>query len=197
MFGKKQLKIEIIKRLGTALIFLVIILAAIYILSGQIVRISRDITQNRTAITILENKGQVAEELKSNFAAIGDGDKKIEEAFIEAGDIAKFINELEGIAKGNKLEQSLRFSTPVPLKTTTTPDEPVKTLNLTKVDYTINLQGDVASLNQYLQDLEKAPYFSSTASINVVLLPTVTNPVSTTANWKASVSIEAQLYLKQ
>ena len=159
MFGKKQLKIEIIKRLGGALIFLIIILAAIYVLSEQIVRISRDITQNRTAITILENKGQIAAELKSNFAAIGDGDKKIEEAFIEAGDIVKFINELESIAKENKLEQSLRFGTPVSLGTTTTPDETSKALELTKVNYTINLQGDVASFNQYLQELEKASYF--------------------------------------
>src|SRR3990167_8824850 len=157
MFGKKQLKLGIVKRLGGALIFLIMVLGATYTLSGRIAKISHDATENRTAITILESKGRVAEELKKNFTAIGDGDKKIEEAFIEAGDIVKFINELEGIAKENKLEQSLRFGTPVSLGTTTTPDETSKALELTKVNYTINLQGDVASFNQYLQELEKAP----------------------------------------
>lgn len=192
MFGKKQLKLGIIKRLGGALIFLIMVLGANYILSGRIVKISHDATENRTAITILENKGRVAEELGNNFIAIGDGDKKIGEAFIEAGDIAKFIDKLESIAKTNKLEQDLRFGTPIPLKAATTTDESAKALNLTKVDYTIELQGDVTSINKYLKELEKVPYFSSTTSITIVSLSTATN-------WKkvASASIEAQLYLKQ
>ena len=192
MFGKKQLKLGIVKRLGGALIFLIMVLGATYTLSGRIAKISHDATENRTAITILESKGRVAEELKKNFTAIGYGDKKIEEAFIEAGDIVKFINELESIAKTNKLEQDLRFSTPIPLKTVATSGETAKALNLTKVDYTINLQGDIVSLNNYLRELERMPYFSSTTSITIISLSTATN-------WKkvASASIEAQLYLKQ
>lgn len=196
MLGQRKLKIEIIKSLGIALTFLIATLVAIYILSGQIAKVSRDVTQSRTAIIILESKGQVAEELKKNFAAIGDGDKKIEEAFIEARDIGKFIDELESIAKRNELEQNLRFNTPTPLETLLTPDQPVKELALTKVAYTISLNGDLVSLNKYLQELEKAPYFSNITSMTIVSLPNATNweEVRITS---ATVSIEAQLYLKQ
>lgn len=196
MLGQRKLKVEIIKSLGIALTFLIVILVAIYILSGQIAKISRDVTQSRAAITILESKGQVAEELKKNFAAIGDGDKKIEEAFIEAKDIGKFIDELESIAKRNELEQNLRFNTPTPSETPLTPDQPVKELALTKVAYTISLNGDLISLNKYLQELEKAPYFSNITSMTIVSLPNATNweEIRITS---ATVSIEAQLYLKQ
>lgn len=192
MFGKKQLQISIVKNLGLALIFLIAVVSAIYMLSGQIVKLSHDVTQNRTAITILENKSQLAEELGDNFTAIGDGDKKIEGALIEAGDIVKFIDELDNIAKKNKIEQDLRFSTPTPVTTGSTTDKTTQGLSLTKVDYAIDLQGDIASLNNYLYELERAPYFSSVKSITIISLSTATN-------WKkvASASIEAQLYLKQ
>jgi len=164
----------------------------IYVLSGQIIKISSAITQNRTAITILESRGLVTEELKNNFSAIGDGDKKIEEAFIEAKDIVRFINELESLADKNKLEQDIRFSTPTPLVGSEAQDESTKALNLTRVDYSIDLQGSVASIGKYLEELESIPYFSSVKSITLVSL-------STTTNWKnqASVSIEAQLYLRK
>ncbi len=194
MFTKRQLTIELAEVLGRALLAVVVASVVIYLISGRITTIGETAKENRTAVTILEAKNQVGNDLKNNFASIGDGDKKVEGAFIRAENIIEFINKIEKIANENKLEQNLRFGTPVPLQTSTEEtdtDKPSEDLKLMQVNYNIDLKGDITSFNKYLEEFEKLPYFSSITSITIV-----SNPAS---GWEkdANISIRAQLYLRQ
>ena len=193
MFTKRQLTTQLLEILGRAFLAVVVAMVAIYFLSGQISAIGSTARENRTAVTILENKNQVANDLKNGFASIGDGDKKVEEAFIKAENIVEFINKLEDIAKNAGLEQSLRFYTPGPLQPPTEGTEenkPADELKLMEVDYDINLKGSAASLVKYLEEFEKLPYFSKVVSINLNSSPAL--------GWEkdATISVKAQLYLR-
>lgn len=194
MFTKRQLKIELWKQLGRALAFIVISSTVIYILSGQINEISHRAKENRTAVAILEQKSQIATELKSNLDSIGDGDKKIEEAFIKADNIIEFINRLEKIAEVNDLEQTLRFADPISLNEQIPENEKdtaATMLKLLKVEYDINLKGNAQDFNNYLKAFEKLPYFTNISSITATASPTI--------GWEeqAAISIKAQLYITQ
>lgn len=190
MFTKKQLIIELINILGRALLSVALAAVGIYIFSGQIAKIGQAARENRTAVAILAQKNQVANDLKNEFALIGGGDKVIEDAFIKAENIVEFIDKLERIAKNNNLEQNLRFGIPVPLAKKTEKSGTVKTLELMRVEYDMILKGNAASFNDYLQEFEKLPYFSNIVSITVN-----SNPAS---GWEkeSTINIRAQLYLK-
>ena len=163
MFTKRQLTIELIEVLGRALFAVVIASVVIYLVSGRVTTIGETAKENRTAVTILEAKNQVGNDLKNNFASIGDGDKKVEGAFVKAENILEFINKLEAIARDVNLEQVLKFYAPMPLQTSEEETEESKSaeeLKLMSVEYDINLKGDAASLVKYLEEFEKLPYFS-------------------------------------
>src|SRR3989344_6504015 len=117
MFTKRQLTIDLTETLGRVLLAVITASAVIYLLSGRIAAIGQTAKENRTAVTILEGRSQVGNDLKNNFASIGDGDKKVEGAFVKAENILEFINKLEGIAKDANLEQGLKFYAPIPLQT--------------------------------------------------------------------------------
>lgn len=190
MFTKKQLRIELLKVLGRAMLSVAVALVVIYILSGQIAKIGQTAKENRTAVTILEQKNQVVNELKGDFASIGGGDKKIEDAFIKAENIMEFINKLERTAKSNGLEQILKFGMPVPLTEKTEESKTAEALELMKVEYDIVLKGNATSFNNYLQEFEKLPYFSNIVSVIINSSPA--------SGWEkeATINIKAQLYLR-
>jgi len=139
----------------------------------------------------LEQKNQVANELKNDFVLIGGGDEKIEDAFIKAENIVEFINKLERIAKDNNLEQTLRFGMPAMLMEETEGNEAAKALKLMKVEYNIALKGNATSFNNYLQEFEELPYFS-----NIISITMNSNPAN---GWEkeATINVRAQLYLRQ
>lgn len=194
MFTKRQLIIELTETFGRAFLAVAIASVVIYLLSGRITAIGKTTKENRTAVIILEGKNRVGNDLKNNFAPIGDGDKKVEEGFVKAENIVEFINKLEGIAKDANLEQGLKFYAPMPLQTREEKiekNDAAEELKLMSVDYDINLKGNAASLVQYLEDFEKLPYFSKVVSINLNSSPAL--------GWEkeAIASIKAQLYLRQ
>lgn len=195
MFTRKQLKIELVKHLIKVLAFVVISSAAIYIFSGQIAKIGQAAKQNRTAVSILEKKNELAAELKNDLLMIGDGDKKVREAFIKADDIVGFVNNLEEIAKNNSFEQTLKFGNPIPdlndQNLTKGENEIPKAFKLLKVEYDIALKGNVQAFSHYLEEFEKLPYFTNISSIVIT-----SSPVSGTEE-QSSISVKAQLYITQ
>lgn len=194
MFTRKQLKMELVKHLIKALVFIIISAIAIYMFSGQIAKIGQAAKQNRTAISILEKKNELAAELKNDLLMIGDGDKKVREAFIKADDIVKFVNNLEEIAKNNSFEQTLKFGNPIPDLNEQVPEEGneiPKTFKLLKVEYDIALKGNFQDFDRYLEEFEKLPYFTDISSIVIM-----SSPVSG-AEEQSSISVKAQLYITQ
>lgn len=191
MFTKRQLAIKLIKTFGRAAAFVIIASTFIYILGGQIAKIGQTAKENRTAVTILGQKSQVTTDIKNYFALIGDGDKKVEEAFVKAENIMEFITKLEKTAKANDLEQNLKFGSPVPMPEQTEENKTAEMLKLMKVDYDIGLKGKIAYFNRYLKEFEKLPYFSSITAITINSAPTT--------GWEkeAVISVKAQLYLRQ
>ncbi len=195
MFTKKQLKIELTKQLAKALVFIIVVFVAIYAFSGKIAKIGQTAKQNRTAIVILGNKKESATQLKNDLIMIGNGDEKIEEAFIKVENIVSFVNQLEKIAQTNHLEQTLRFGNPVPLPNDQTLNEgennTPKTFKLSKIEYDISLGGGSLAFNRYLEEFEKLPYFTNISSITVLSSPTPS------LEGQSSISIKAQLYVTQ
>ena len=194
MFTKRQLTIDLTETLGRVLLAVITASAVIYLLSGRIAAIGQTAKENRTAVTILEGRSQVGNDLKNNFASIGDGDKKVEGAFVEAENITEFINKLENIARDVGLEQNLKFYALTPLQTSlekTGENKPAEELKLMSVDYNINLKGDAASFARYIGEFEKLPYFSKITSVTINSSPAV--------GWEkeAAISISARLYLRQ
>lgn len=191
MFTKKQLIIELIKILGRAVLSVIVAAVVIYLLSGQITGIGQTAKENRTAVAILDQKNLATNNLKSDLALVGNGDEKIEEAFIKAENIVTFIDKLEKTAEDNGFEQILRFEIPVSIVDETGKDDVSKMLDLMKVDYSITLKGDAASFNEYLEEFEKLPYFSNIVSL------TADYPSLSGWDKEATILIRAELYLRK
>lgn len=182
MFNKKQLILTILKSSVKAALVIAIAIVVILFSVRQIKKISASLEQKVTLNSIIEQKSETALKLKNDFEVVGDRDKKIEEALIPAENVLEFVGILENLATRHALQQTLRFSSPVPVESSA--------MKLSSIGYDVSLSGNIAALTGYLKDFEKLPYFTGISSVNLnTASPQGWNDVST-------ITIQAKIYVQ-
>lgn len=184
MFQQKQLTLTIIKKLSRALVALVIAVLIVVFLSGQIDKIGSGIQKKRTLSYILEKRTETIDNLRLSFTKVGDVDKRIKDALPTADNILDFVAALESLAASTSLQQSTRFGSPVPTAISS------GGITLSAIDYSTTLNGNVATLTNYLKGFEKLPYFSSITAISI--------NAGSSKGWDgdSTVSIQAKVYTR-
>lgn len=182
MFKEKELFLTIARNLFKAVLSTIIAILVVLFLSGQISKVSGSIVENKKTSFILQNRTEVVSDLRNDLKLIGEKDKKIEEATLSTDNILEFVAVLESLASQNSLQQSLRFSTPVPV---------ANTEGISSIDYYLTLNGNILTLLNYLKNFEKLPYITGISAINFQTL--------TDKGWEdnSSVSIQGKLYVHQ
>jgi len=166
MFTHKQLRIELEKQLAKMLIALLLTAVAIYFFGSQVSQMSKAAKEQRTAVFILEQRNQTSNMLQEGFKLIGEGDKNLENAFIEVENITEFIVALEKLSRTNGTAQVLQFGIPAPFIIPNENEIKENGLNILKIEYTIILEGNSKLLVDYLKDFEVLPYFTGASSVN-------------------------------
>ncbi len=187
MYNKKQATLKIAKDALKAGIAIGIALIAVWLLGGEIKKISRAVTEKMVFASLAERRNNDMLQLKNDFMYIAGRDKKISAALLPADNILEFVDALEKLAQKKSITQSIKFSSPVPFVAAS---GSVGGLPLLSVDYNVTLTGNITTLMEYLKDFEKLPYFSSISSIQINAVP------GGTWNDNSTISIQAKLYVK-
>lgn len=167
--------------MGVAIVLAIII---IFFFSNRISKVSNSLAEKKKISFILEKRNSNLEKIKEGFSALEesafDGKNIIEEALPPINNILGFTSALKDLASQNSLQQSLKFSSPIPL-------QEVGKINIYSIDYAITLNGGISSLINYLKSFEKMPYFSGISEITLNAPPT---------GWESNSSIlmKAKLY---
>lgn len=182
--NKKQVFVAIVRYLGIALLFATAAAVAILFISRSIVKIGDSLAQKEELSRILSNRVENAQHLEEALKIIGNNDQKIQEAYLPADNILDFVSALESIANQNSLQQSLRFTEPVPFSDAT--DIPKA-----KTDFTITLNGTIITLKSYLQQLELLPFMAKVNMVNLLAAPP--------SGWEgnSAITINGTLYVRQ
>lgn len=155
----KNLLKQIKKPLIRAAVFSVISLAACLYFAGQLGNIS-DAARNKRAILFLsQNSQEQFALLKEDFQKISPYVEKVENLFPSSENLLPFINAMENLAVSAGVQQSFRFeSAGLQL---------VPSLNLNKITFNVIINGNMGQFLNYLQKLEKIPYFTQIDSLSL------------------------------
>lgn len=155
----KNLLKQIKKPLIRATVFLVISSAASLYFAGQISDVSEAARNKRAILFLSQNSQEQFALLKEDFQKVSPHIEKVENLFPSSENLLPFINSMENLAVSAGVQQSFRFES--------AGLQPVPSLNLNKITFNVIINGNMSQFLNYLQKLEKIPYFAQIDSINL------------------------------
>jgi Tfp pilus assembly protein PilO len=167
-----------------ALLAIIIAVTANFFIGKAIGKISDSLSQKEKLSSILSLRVENIQQLKNSLALLGDNDQRIRDVYPPADNILAFVSALDSIAKQNSLQQTLRFSDFMPVSDT-------GGISVVKTDYTVSLNGTVATLETYLKQLENLPFAATIGSVNLLAAP------PSGWNGNSSITINGTLYARQ
>lgn len=126
-------------------------------LTREIKTASANLVKQKQFEYLLSNQASEIEILNFNNALMATGKNAIERALFKGDEIVEFLGSLETLAGSNALTQSVHFNAP----------QVSENPSISSVDYTININGNIFTLLQYLRDFEKLPYFTHVSAVNI------------------------------
>lgn len=184
MLNKKQLISVLFTHVLKAGIAVLLAVVVIVFTGTQIGKVTKSLQQKRALDSVFEKRSETVLVLEKDLQIVGDKDKKIQAALLSSDNILEFVGILESLANQYALQQNLKFGIPVAVPS----DE--EGVNLASIDYNITLQGNVSTLEKYLADFEKLPYFTHASSVSL----TTQSPQGWDDN--SNITIQAKLYVR-
>lgn len=155
----KNLLKQIKKPLIRAVIFLTISLAGCLYFAGQLIDVSESARSKREILFLSQNSQEQFALLKEDFQKISPHIEKVENLFPSSENLLPFINAMENLAISAGVGQTFRFES--------AGLQPVPSLNLNKITFNVIINGNMSQFLNYLQKLEKIPYFVQIDSLNL------------------------------
>ena len=183
MFTKRNLIVLFGKHAIVAIASVVITIIVVWVLLGEIARISDSVLKNRQLADKLSHRTELFSVLARDADIVGTNDVVIEHAFVPADNILGFVSALENVSIKNNTIPSFHFSTPV---ASSIPAP----FPISSIEYQNSASLDVYALMAYLKDFESLPYFTKINSLSF------TSQGSTGWRGPGSVSFNATLYTK-
>lgn len=184
MFNERQLLARIIKNIIIAVIVVIGAIILVSIVGGQVSKVSSSLFEKQTVAQILEQRSENLLRLKKDLEKVGSADARIENALPTPDTILEFVAVLESLASQRSLSQTFRFGsiTPSPISQPALP--------ISVIDYNLSLNGNISSLQSYLEDFEKLPFFTAIGSFNL--------SSSDISGWagNSQITLQAKLYMK-
>lgn len=159
MFTRSQLTARLIKQGLIVTSIVLVLVAGIIAIGKQISNIERTLETNRVLVARLESQGELMATIDGAERTIGTNGAHIIDAFIVSDNILEFLSALESLALAERVEQRVKFETPIP-----SPLSPT----LSTIPFTISLSANSYALVSYLRAFEKLPYITRIEGIQVI-----------------------------
>jgi len=159
-FSQQQLQKTIVKNASKAAVAIVCGVGILTVLVIKINAVVKDIQNQREKIFITQEEIERSAVLSTEIELLGQRDTKIQNTMLSANNIIPFVNYIEKIAVRHNLLYQEDFSIPVVLDLDL--EQP-----LARIDFTINLSGDVDSLLAYIKEFDTLPYLASITNIRM------------------------------
>lgn len=117
---------------------------------NDIIKINQEITAERIALLKKFEQGLNIKKIEEELAEIEESIEELDKILIKTGQELKFITELENLAQNNQIDININ------------PDfsgAPTAGKNIKIIPLQINLSGEYRQLINFLQDLERMPYY--------------------------------------
>lgn len=173
----KAIMIQLVKAIVVSAISITISL----LFANEISKIGNLIIEKRKLAMVMEKRSTIISKIRSDLRVVNDNQKIIENALPPKDNILDFVSSLENIANKNSLQYSYKFGTP---SAPSTQGE----FNISTIDYSLNINGNIFTLINYLKDFEKLKYFTGINSI------TLSAPQDTGWDGNSTMTIQAKLY---
>jgi Tfp pilus assembly protein PilO len=184
-FNSRKQVISILIRHAVTAGLAIVIAVSISLFTGRmILKISSSLQQKERVSKMLAMRVENIQQLKNSLALLGENDKKILAVYPSTDNILDFVSLLESIAKQNSLKQSLKFGDFMPAYS-------AGDIQISKTDYSINLNGTVNIFKTYLKQLEEVSFVTKIGTISILA------PSSGGWNGDSSITINGSLYAQQ
>lgn len=175
MFEKHYLLKEIFKYLLRATLAMVLALSIVLFFKGEILQISKSISEQKRTAFILERRSQTIRQLEQDLKVIKNNETLISFSMPSADNVVDFKASLDSIANRLSLQQSVTFGMPLQ--------------DQKSIDYSISLTANAVTFLSYLEEFEKLPYLTKITSIDYKPL---------VGSWENSslITLKAQVFTK-
>jgi len=164
---------------------IVIVAVVICFFSGKaITKISTSLQKKQELSELLALRVDNIQRLKNSLKLLGDTDQKIIGVYPSTDNILDFVGALNSLAKQNALKQGLRFGNFMPVTE-------AGGISIDKTDYSIELNGSIGTLKNYLTQLEKISFVTKIGAVNLLAAP----PDGWNSN--STITIIGSLYAQQ
>ncbi len=151
MLNQKQFLTVLVWNIAKILIAFLVGSLAVYTLTQKISQVSKSLEEERTSITILENRGDSFTLLRDSFVTVGKADVQVENAFPDPENIVPFTAALNGLADRSSVSQTLNYGA----------------ASGNYIDYTLNVNGNIAAWIAYLKSFERLPFMTTISSLTL------------------------------
>jgi len=162
----------VIKKAVRTSILLIILLTfvtagVIFYIFQRITKMSGDLQSKQNLIYLAGQQKEMSTQIERQWKEISPNIPQIEAMLPASDDLLGYMGALENIAKTSGVQQTIKFQNQEATKTNLPGQENQATKKGSSVDYTIELKGNFDQILNYLNGLEKAPYFTKVTSINL------------------------------
>lgn len=151
MFDRKAFAKQVGWRFGKAALVAVLSLLVVQVFKQKIGQIVVDLEKQKSDTFVLARKAETTRELEKNYAMAESNISTIENAKPMADNVVDVKTALEGIAGKHSIQQVLEFGLP--------------SGDMTTIDCSITLTGNINSFSAYLKDFENLKYLVSIENI--------------------------------
>lgn len=185
MANKKQLLYAMMPHILKAVIAIGVAVMIVSIFSERITKIGLTLSEKRVMTLALQKRSETVATLRDTFAAIGNSDQRIRDAFLTTDNVLEFVTAVETIGNQNSMQQSLKFGVPEP------PLVETSTIIIIPVSYTITANGTITTLSNYMHQFEALSYFAGIRSITI--------STGSPKGWEdtSTITIQGTLYTKK
>lgn len=184
MFTERNLIAIFLRKVIALLIATTFAIVGAFIIGAQISKIKTSLIEIKRSAYVLEKRGETVAGLRVDFVRVGKIEDAIATAFIPDDNIVDFIATLDALALTHSLSASSQFSSPSAQLTMA--DGTV----ISALDFSINANGNYATLMKYVAGFNELPYLTSISNISL------NSNASKGIEESASISIQGRVYTK-
>lgn len=179
-FEKRQFKRVVRKCVITTLFTAAAASAVLLGLNARIQNAENSIAERKKYAFFAEKEKDITQAMENDLARLIAPLEQIERALLSPDTMVEFVEALNALARANSLIQKLQF------------DSPIKTEypSISRIEFTIQLNGNVFTLLQYVDQFEKLPYFAKMTRL------AVQSPAPDGWKGDSSINLNGEVYIK-
>lgn len=157
--ARTKIRQIILSNLSIILIVTLVALIFIYLLSLQIKKQNQNLLEKQTLLFVAQTRSGGQSQLSADFEKVGENLPNIEKALPVSDNLLEYLSDLDITSK------NLGLISTISIQQASSP-QPILEGKVLPVDFTIQLQGNLAGVKMYLDAVERLPYYTKILSLD-------------------------------